>query len=587
MAQDTEIHKDTPSIARAKKRKWGYDPEQVDEFLEQAHARYESDELNLTQKDIQNVSFDLTKGGYVISQVDGTLERLERAVVDKQTSYEISANGRVAWKAQTEDLFRQIAAHASRAEGERFAAGRAKSPSYDRKQVDRLVDRIVDKASLELGEALPGRDDIDEAALENVKSSTVANTVFTQRKGKRGYDERQVDYFLNACVQLLSRIESYERIADFVTSDPEEPRHAAPAAGETTSLFDAFAAAPQPAEEPAPSLAPEAPQSFDDVQQAEQAIFAPAASAAASAASVGTATASQPPANAPLAADTTAVSGAETAQTAAAAMPPSFAPASSAHAATASGAVPSMLVPEEPAKPTIHSIQPITPAPRTVHVPVSEPERRPSHTDIFAEHAAAPAPTVNTGSSSSAAATPAFTAADAFPAPAPASSASSAPASSSAASVSSAPIRSGLPPVDLPESSVLPSFAPSATRSSRHASASSAAPSQPAAATAAPSAASATPAPSLSDTASSIQIPEVPKLANITIPDLPPFHRTDGGASAQSQAASQATSQASEPSSDSTSFEALRPLGRQSLDVEIPDLSFPSFGDDDADGKRA
>ncbi len=30
--------------------------------------------------------------------------------------------------------------------------------------------------------------------------------IFPQRKGKKGYDERQVDYFLNACVQLLSRL---------------------------------------------------------------------------------------------------------------------------------------------------------------------------------------------------------------------------------------------------------------------------------------------------------------------------------------------------------------------------------------------
>ena len=45
----------------AGKRKWGYDPAQVDAFLERAHALYDSEGMNLTQHDIQNVSFDLRK----------------------------------------------------------------------------------------------------------------------------------------------------------------------------------------------------------------------------------------------------------------------------------------------------------------------------------------------------------------------------------------------------------------------------------------------------------------------------------------------------------------------------------------------
>ena len=40
----------------------------------------------------------------MIAQVDAALARLERAVVDKQTTWEISQHGRVAWKAQTRDF---------------------------------------------------------------------------------------------------------------------------------------------------------------------------------------------------------------------------------------------------------------------------------------------------------------------------------------------------------------------------------------------------------------------------------------------------------------------------------------------------
>ena len=59
---------------------------------------YESEDAHLTQQDIQNVSFDLSKGGYDITQVDAALSRLEQAVVDKQTTREITEHGRVAWK---------------------------------------------------------------------------------------------------------------------------------------------------------------------------------------------------------------------------------------------------------------------------------------------------------------------------------------------------------------------------------------------------------------------------------------------------------------------------------------------------------
>ena len=69
MAQEPESERNASGIARTSKRKWGYDSEQVDAFLERAHMLYEGEGAQLTQHDIQNVSFDLVKGGYVIAQV--------------------------------------------------------------------------------------------------------------------------------------------------------------------------------------------------------------------------------------------------------------------------------------------------------------------------------------------------------------------------------------------------------------------------------------------------------------------------------------------------------------------------------------
>ena len=145
MAQELREGDGKSGIARAGKRKWGYDPAQVDAFLERAHALYDSEGMNLTQHDIQNVSFDLRKNGYVIAQVDAALGRLERAVVDKQTTWEIAQHGRVTWKAKTEKLYHEVQNHAERNERERFKSGAPKQPSYDKKQVDRLVDQIVER----------------------------------------------------------------------------------------------------------------------------------------------------------------------------------------------------------------------------------------------------------------------------------------------------------------------------------------------------------------------------------------------------------------------------------------------------------
>ena len=107
--------------------------------------------------------------------------------------------------------------------------------------------------------------------------------MFTQRKGKNGYDERQVDYYLNSCVQLLSRLESFARVSDYVGGGHESggSRRSSGAriasdAG-VTPLFgadNAYAHAPSPARQEAEpqSFAP-ANESFHALHEAEEALF--------------------------------------------------------------------------------------------------------------------------------------------------------------------------------------------------------------------------------------------------------------------------------------------------------------------------
>lgn len=261
MTHKPDTARNASGMERVGKRKLGYNVAQVDAFLERAHTLYESDEARLTQQDIQEVSFDLERNGYVIGQVDAALSRLERAVVDKCTEQEISECGRVAWKARAEELYRKLLKHAQRDYRERFDNGASRRPSYARKQVDIMVDQALDKIALMLGHELEW--ETDENTLNDINSTYVSNVIFTQKTGKHGYDERQVDYYLNACVRLLSSLESLKRLDKYVDSDYSghtlvEAIAAASAAEDKRASAAAASAASASAASAAPSFAPAA-----------------------------------------------------------------------------------------------------------------------------------------------------------------------------------------------------------------------------------------------------------------------------------------------------------------------------------------
>lgn len=194
----------------ADRNKWGYDIDQVDEFLDRAHQLYDAAQPQLNQEDIQNVLFTLVRGGYDIEAVDRALLRLEQAAVDKQTSYEISSEGRVAWRTKTVQLAQTLMPRANADNGSRFADGHGKEPSYDRKQVDSFVvnavTRICDELGIEYPQAVSSSNfDSDE----DFTPRYVSTILFTQRKGDRGYDEGQVDMYVNRISQVVSRIVSF------------------------------------------------------------------------------------------------------------------------------------------------------------------------------------------------------------------------------------------------------------------------------------------------------------------------------------------------------------------------------------------
>ena len=289
MAKQPEQERGRSSIARAGKRKWGYDVGQVDAFLDRAHTLYEDAEPKLSQEDIQNVSFATAKGGYVISQVDAALNRLEKAVVDKQTQWDISTFGRVAWRAATDQLAHSLYGRAGRPSKSRFDVGDPKHPSYDRKQVDRLVDQVVSKIKHELGESKAQPTKAELKAYAELNSTRITNVIFTQRTGEHGYSERQVDAYLNRVIQVLSRLESFARLEGSLgqSTDSEGVNAAAEVPAVTNakgSVSDASAAVPGVAAATVPAATPVTPSfspqgqasgtaTFSDLHKAETEIF--------------------------------------------------------------------------------------------------------------------------------------------------------------------------------------------------------------------------------------------------------------------------------------------------------------------------
>lgn len=227
-----------PSIERAGKHKWGYNIAQVDDFLDRTHSMYESSTPVLTQEDIQLASFDLEKNGYVISQVDAVLIRLEKAVVDQRTQYTLSTTGRDAWQEDLLALARTLQERAEAAPRQRFSRGTHHQPSYDMKQVDQIVSQAWTRIAGVIGITTSAQ---PAEGAQEITARRVSNVIFTQRKGRHGYGEASVDAYLNRCVQVLTRIESFERVAGRPVEPFAASAVAAPAASPAAQGADTAA----------------------------------------------------------------------------------------------------------------------------------------------------------------------------------------------------------------------------------------------------------------------------------------------------------------------------------------------------------
>ncbi|WP_410558245.1 DivIVA domain-containing protein [Arthrobacter globiformis] len=183
------------SFERVARTDYGYNAKQVDQFLQQARVSLETPEAAahpLKSADVRSVSFDPVKGGYSAPAVDAALDRLEDAFARRERDDLIAERGEDAWLRQIGQLSGTLRGRLHRPDGERFRRPvKKKARSYNTKDVDTLCRDLI--GYLEQDKPL---------SVDNVRRA-----VFRPAVGKDGYEETQVDAFLDRVVELMAAID--------------------------------------------------------------------------------------------------------------------------------------------------------------------------------------------------------------------------------------------------------------------------------------------------------------------------------------------------------------------------------------------
>lgn len=183
------------SFERVRGNEFGYNAKQVDEFLQRARVALESPHTAteaVTSADVRAVSFDPVKGGYSAAVVDAALDRLEDAFARRERDELIAARGEEAWLREIGKLSGILRGRLHRPEGERFRRpAKKKARGYNIPDVDNLCHDLIGY----LEEDKP------------LSVDSVRRAVFRPAVGQDGYEESQVDAFLDRVVELMAAID--------------------------------------------------------------------------------------------------------------------------------------------------------------------------------------------------------------------------------------------------------------------------------------------------------------------------------------------------------------------------------------------
>ncbi|MGM9473619.1 DivIVA domain-containing protein [Pseudarthrobacter sp. YS3] len=183
------------SFERVRSNEFGYNAKQVDQFLQRAKVALETPKAAvhpLGSADVRAVSFDPVKGGYSAAVVDSALDRLEDAFARRERDELIAARGEDAWLREIGKLSGILRGRLHRPDGERFRRPARKNVrSYNIQDVDKLCYDLI--GYLEEDKPL---------SVDNVRRA-----VFRPAAGQDGYEETQVDAFLDRVVELMAAID--------------------------------------------------------------------------------------------------------------------------------------------------------------------------------------------------------------------------------------------------------------------------------------------------------------------------------------------------------------------------------------------
>jgi DivIVA domain-containing protein len=169
-------------------KRYGYDAEEVERFLEEARAAYGtpmSEPAKLTADEIRHTAFTMRKGGYSPAHVDAALERLEDAFAARERDRALAEAGPEAWTAHVRGTAQAILDRTARPDGHKFRRVNVLTSGYHPEDVDRFAKKI--RGYFEQGRPLT----VDD----------VRTVAFRPRRG--GYSEAQVDLVLDAVTSVM------------------------------------------------------------------------------------------------------------------------------------------------------------------------------------------------------------------------------------------------------------------------------------------------------------------------------------------------------------------------------------------------
>jgi len=189
------VRRGNAPFARVGRREYGYNIRQVDRFLTRARDFYNGVDPAtepISSHYVRSMVFDAVRGGYEAQAVDAVLDRLEDVFAQRERDQLIAEKGEEAWQHQIRRISSVVRGRLHRADGERFRRpSKRNARSYNCTDVDRLCVELI--AYFEADKPL--------------SVDVVRRSVFREARGRDGYEENQVDAFLDRVVEIMAAID--------------------------------------------------------------------------------------------------------------------------------------------------------------------------------------------------------------------------------------------------------------------------------------------------------------------------------------------------------------------------------------------